>query len=253
MIRYEDLDGGVALITGGTTGIGLGIARVLAQHGMRLLINGRSESQGRKSVQELHDAGADAVFVSADVGTEEGVDRLFDALRETYGALDLLCNNAGIQELAPFAEMPVSVWDQVMQTNVRSAFLCSQHALPFFRARGKGNIVNMSSTSGLQGYATGVAYAASKAAMLMMSNVLALELAPEGIRVNCLCPGGVRTRLVPADAAGHLADRIPIGRLGEPEDVGDLVAFLASDRAAYINGGVFRIDGGTSAGRIRMS
>ena len=252
-MRYEDLTGGVALVTGGTTGIGLGVARTLAKHGMRLLINGRSESQGDNSVRELRDAGAEAVFVSADVGTTEGVDHLFDALQETYGALDLLCNNAGIRELAPFAEMPVSVWDQVMQTNARSAFLCSQRALPFFRARGKGSIVNMSSTSGLQGYATGVAYASSKAAIIMMSKVLALELGPEGIRVNCICPGAVRTRQIPEDAALALADQIPVRRLGEPEDVGDLVAFLASDRAAYINGSVFRIDGGSTAGRARMA
>lgn len=252
-MRYEDLTGSVALITGGTTGIGLGVARTLARHGVRLLINGRSESQGEKSAAELRNTGAECSFVPADVGTVEGVGHLFEALQDTYGALDLLCNNAGIRELAPFAEMPVSMWDQVMQTNVRSAFLCSQRALPFFRARGKGCIINMSSTSGLQGYATGVAYASSKAAMVMMSKVLALELGPEGIRVNCLCPGAVRTRQVPADAVGELADRIPIGRLGEPEDVGGLVAFLASECADYINGGVFRIDGGATAGRIRMA
>jgi NAD(P)-dependent dehydrogenase (short-subunit alcohol dehydrogenase family) len=139
-----------------------------------------------------------------------------------------------------------------MSVNARGVFLCTKYALPHLR-KTKGTIINIASTAGLVGYAGGSAYCVSKAAVVMLSKTTALEFAPYGIRVNCICPGATRTPLIPAGKIGALPKQIPLGRIGEPSDVAELAFFLASEKARQITGGVYVIDGGITAGRPRMA
>ena len=249
---YESLENRVAVVTGGTTGIGFSIAKRLLQSKMRVVINGLSIEQGMAAAAGLAEFGENIQFVAADVGTTDGVRSLFDHVGTQYGRLDLLCNNAGIHRLAKIADMDVATWDQVIQNNLRSAFLCSKAALEGLNASGGGSIVNIASVGGLAGYATGAAYCPSKAGMIMLSRTLALELAP-AIRVNCICPGSIATDMLGPGAETRVAPQIPVRRLGKSDEVADLVAFLASDRAGYISGSVIPVDGGATAGRVRYS
>ena len=175
---------------------------------------------------------------------EEGPGRL--------GRLDVLCNNAGIQKLGAIEDLTPAVWDEVMSINARGAFLSTRVALPYLR-KVRGRIVNVASTGGLVGYAGGSAYCVSKAAMVMLTKVLALELAPAHVRVNCVCPGAVNTPMVPSGSLKRVARQIPLGRVGQPREVADLVFYLASDKARQITGGSFVIDGGVTAGRARLA
>ena len=164
----------------------------------------------------------------------------------------MLCANAGIQRLGSIETLSADVWDDVMSVNARGIFLAAKYTVPQLR-KNKGSIINIASTGGLTRYAGGVAYCASKAAVVMMSKSLALELAVDGIRVNCICPGATRTDMIPEAVLDKLPQQIPLGRVGEPEDVAEMAFFLASDRARHITGGVFVIDGGITAGRPRLS
>ena len=168
------------------------------------------------------------------------------------GRLDVLCNNAGVQKLGAIEDLTPAVWDEVMSINARGAFLSTRMALPYLR-KVRGRIVNVASTGGLVGYAGGSAYCVSKAAMVMLTKVLALELAPAHVRVNCVCPGAVKTPMVPSGSIKRVARQIPLGRIGLPKEVADLVFYLASDNARQITGGTFVMDGGVTAGRTRLA
>lgn len=242
----------VILVTGGDSGIGFGIARKFAGSGYRVAICGVDRRKGERALARLRCAPSEAAYFIADVRREKQIQKLIRQTVERFGRLDVLCNNAGIQKLAALEKVSASDWDDVMAVNARGVFLCTKYALPYLK-KSKGSIVNIASTGGLVGYAGGSAYCASKAAVVMLTKTAALEFAPYGIRVNCICPGATRTLLISSAKVKQLPKHIPLGRVGEPSDVAEMVFFLASEKARQIAGGVFVIDGGITAGRPRLA
>ncbi len=242
----------VILVTGGDSGIGLAICHRFARSGYGVVVSGKDVKRGKKISEAISRSGAGAVYLKADVRNEKEVRDLIRRTIGVWGRLDVLCNNAGIQRLSTVAAAPSALWDEVMSVNARGPFLCTKYALPYLK-KVKGCIINIGSTGGLVGYATGAAYCASKAALVMMTKVLALELAPERVRVNCICPGATKTSMISARKLKSLPKQIPLGRVGEPEDVAEMAFFIASPSARQITGGVFVVDGGITAGRPRLA
>jgi NAD(P)-dependent dehydrogenase (short-subunit alcohol dehydrogenase family) len=171
---------------------------------------------------------------------------------DTYGCLDLLRNNAAVHPLELIEDHKFETWSETSRVNVDGTMLCSQLALPHMKRQRSGAIVNIGSISGLVPYARGGAYAASKAAIMMLTKVLALEAGPYGVTVNCICPGSIRTQVSPTESVEELPAHIPIGRYGKPADVAQLVSYLASEAASYMTGSVIVLDGGATAGRNRQ-
>jgi NAD(P)-dependent dehydrogenase (short-subunit alcohol dehydrogenase family) len=242
----------VIWVTGGDSGIGLAIARKFAGEGYRVAISGINRSKGARALASLGRSKADAVYFVADVRREKQLQNVVRRTLEHFGRLDVLCANAGIQRLARIETMSAQVWDEVLSVNARGVFLSAKHAVPALKTT-RGCIINIASTGGLAGYAGGTAYCASKAAVVMMSKTLALELAGDGIRVNCICPGATRTAMISEITIKNIPKQIPLRRIGEPEDVAEMAFFLASNRARQITGGVFVVDGGVTAGRPRLA
>jgi NAD(P)-dependent dehydrogenase (short-subunit alcohol dehydrogenase family) len=242
----------VAVVTGGASGIGLEIVRELAAGGAAVVaIDWDRDACGRAETELA--AFADRIrIVRGDVGTPEGARSAIETATAAFGRVDLLCNNAALHPLERIEDHSLETWRETFRVNVDGTMLCSQFALPHMKRQGGGAIVNMGSISGLVPYAGGGAYAASKAAIELLTKVLALEAGPYGVRVNCICPGSIRHR-PPRDGTGADAPpaQIPIGRRGTPADVAHLVVYLASDQASYVNGSVIVLDGGATAGRVK--
>jgi 3-oxoacyl-[acyl-carrier protein] reductase len=188
-------------------------------------------------------------IVAADIGTPDGAAAGIEAAVRDFGRIDLLCNNAAVHPSETIAEHTLDTWREAFRVNVDGVMLCSQAALKHMGPQKRGAIVNIGSISGRAPYAGGGAYAASKAAVAMLTRVLALEAGPLGVTVNCIEPGTIRHRPGSDLSAAH----IPIGRAGTPADVAALVSFLASDAAGYMNGAVITLDGGATAGRARVA
>jgi NAD(P)-dependent dehydrogenase (short-subunit alcohol dehydrogenase family) len=234
----------VAVITGGANNIGLAIVRRLAAEGMAVIAVDWDEPATARAAAAT-EPGVDVRFITADVGTAAGAQLGIDAAIETHGRLDLLCNNAAVQPLEGIEEHGLESWRETFRVNVEGTMLCTKLALRHMRRQGSGAIVNMGSVSGLVPYARGGAYAASKAAIATLTKVTALEAGPFGVRVNCICAGSI----LPDDRSGDA--QLPIGRFGRPDDVAQLVSYLASDAASYMTGSVIVLDGGATAGRER--
>ena len=237
----------VAVVTGGASGIGLGIARRLAEQGMAVVAidwNGAACADAAASLDGYRDCTA---VVEADVGTEAGAAEAVETAVTRFGRIDLLCNNAAIHPIATIEEMDVTAWNEAFRVNVTGALLCSQRALPHMKKQGTGSIVNIGSVSGVAPYAGGGAYAVTKAALAMLTRVLALEAGPSGITVNCISPGSIQHRNPGAGNTSH----IPVGRSGTIDDVASLVIYLASEEARYMTGATLVLDGGATAGRKR--
>lgn len=239
-------------VTGGDSGIGLAIARKFAGEGYRVAISGINRTKGAHALASLGRSKTEAVYFVADVRREKQLQSAVRSTVEYFGRLDVLCANAGVQRIASIEAMSAQVWDEVLSVNARGVFLSVKYAVPLLKTT-RGCIINIASTGGLAGYPGGTAYCASKAAVVMMSKTLALELAGDGIRVNCICPGATRTAMIPERTIKKLPEQIPLRRIGEPEDVAEIAFFLASDRARQITGGVFVVDGGITAGRPRLA
>ena len=237
----------VAIVTGGASGIGLGIARHLLSRGMAVVV---ADVDADACVKLRMEPGDRLRVVTADVGTDEGAHSAVEAAASEFGRLDLLCNNAGVHPIATVEDLDIATWRETFRVNVDAALLCSKLALPALKRAGGGSIVNVASISGLVPYAGGGAYASSKAALIMLTKVLALETGPQGVRVNCICPGSITA--APGGIEAAAASHIPVGRRGTPGDVAHMVSYLASDEAGYVNGAVFVLDGGATAGRTRV-
>lgn len=239
-----------AVVTGGASGIGFAIACHLAREGMGVIAVDRDSDacvRARKACTEGPINGMRVV--EGDISTPEGAALAVDSAIEDFGRLDLLCNNAAVHPRELIEDHDLDTWRETFRVNVDGTMLCSQRALFHMKEKGRGTIVNIGSISGVAPYATGGAYAASKAAIAMLTKVLAIEAGPYGVTVNCIAPGAIQHR--EGDLDRPTPDNIPIGRRGTPADVAHLVSYLASDAAGYLTGAVIVIDGGATAGRTR--
>jgi NAD(P)-dependent dehydrogenase (short-subunit alcohol dehydrogenase family) len=246
------LDGKVAVVTGSGSGIGRAIATLFAKEGAKVVVTCRTIKSGEETVSNIKKSGGEAVFVRADVSKAGDVKGLVKATIDNYGQLNVLCNNAGIDERGtPLASITEESFDRIMATNLKGVFLGMKYAIPEMLKVGGGSIINISSMAadvGVRGHAP---YCASKAGIVSMSRVAALEYATQNIRVNSLNPGPVVTPLQKAALnaeylKAYLA-AIPQGRLGEPEEVANIALFLASDESSLITGHALVADGGIEA------
>lgn len=243
-----DLTGMTALVTGASGGIGSAIARSLAAQGARLALSGSNGSKLRAFREELNDEyGHDHVEITCDLSNTDSVEHLVPATIDTLGQLDILVNNAGITRDNLAMRMKDEEWNQVMQVNLEAAFrLMRAAARPMMKAR-FGRIVNITSVVGATGNPGQMNYAAAKAGLVGASKSLAQELATRGITVNCVAPGFIRTAMtdqLPDAQKDALNARIPMGRMGEGEDIGSAVNYLASREAAYVTGQTLHVNGG---------
>ena len=245
------------LVTGGGSGIGLAAALAFAREGARVAVADVSAQRGRKALAALRAAGGEAVFLRGDVSRESDARRLVEGTVAAFGRLDVLFNNAGILLEAPVHEMAEADWDRILAVNLKGAFLVAKHAVRAMLRQGGGAIVNTGSVNSLVGDAEAAAYCASKAGVALLTKSMALAYAKDHIRVNAVCPGWVETRMFQqeADTRGvSLADyrvqagsQHPIGRVGRPAEIAEVVLFLASDEASYVTGSLVVADGGYTA------
>lgn len=248
--RYPELADQVAIVTGSSRGIGLGIALRLAREGMRVVINSRSAEAVEAAAAALRSFGAVALAVPADVGRTADVERLFDATLAAFGRVDLLVNNAADLRRGRFFEVDEALLDAQLASNIRGPYLCSYRAAEIMRQRGAGNIIHISSVGGARAHWQGLPYNVTKGAIDAMTRAMALELAAFGIRVNAIAPGPIYHRSgdpTQGRWAAAARERVPLARLGTVLEIGAVAAFLASPDAGYITGQILYVDGGLTA------
>ena len=255
-----EFDGRVVLVTGGALGIGRGIVRAFAREGGAVAIADLDAEAARRLADEITGTGGRAIATVGDVAKADDAQRMVADAVAAFGRLDVLVNNAGIQPVDWYfrvEDTPEEVWDRIVGVNLKSVFLMSKYAIPEIRAAGHGVVVNMASVQGLQSMPGVPSYAASKGGILSLTRNMALDYAPEGIRVVAICPGTIDSELVRAAARAEGGDEEanvqrygavhPLGRIGQPEDIAQAVLFLASDRASFITGEYLTVDGGFMA------
>lgn len=248
------LEGKVAVVTGGCSGIGLATVRRFAEEGAKVVIGDLDDANGERIAEEIGGA-----YVHCDVTDKDQVDALFATAKEKFGSVDVAFNNAGISppEDDSILDTDLEAWRKVQEVNLTSVYLCCKAALPYMLEQGKGSIINTASFVAVMGAATSqISYSASKGGVLSMSRELGVQFAREGVRVNALCPGPVNTPLLqelfakdPERAARRLV-HVPMGRFAEPEEMANAVLFLASDESSFITANTYLVDGGISGAYV---
>lgn len=248
------LQGKVAIVTAGGAGIGAATARRFAGEGAAVVIADLSGTRARAVTDEIAAAGARAACIKMDASDPEAIQATIKLALDSFGRLDVMFNNAGMAEVAPVHETTLESWNRVMAVTLTSTFLGIKYAVPIMRRQGGGAIVNTASISGTRGDYGMASYNAAKAGVINLTRAAALENAKHGIRINCVCPGGINTRVAQV-LGGDRAEEFrrtmgamhPVGRMGEPEEIASMVAYLASDEASFITGAQFVVDGGVTA------
>jgi len=246
----------VAVITGGTSGIGRATAVLFAREGARVAITGRNEARGRQVIEEIERAGGRALFARADVRSAADCRSAVERTLREYERIDILFNNAGVFFPRTVPDMSEAEWDETIDSSLKGAFLMSKLVLPGMIERRSGVIIHNSSGWGLVGGGAAAAYCAAKGGLVLLTKAMAIDHGRHGIRVNCVCPGDVDTPMLPEDARqrgmawdAYLAEagNRPLGRIGKPEEIARAVLFLASDDASFVTGTALVVDGGGSA------
>lgn len=248
--RYPEFEGQVAIVTGSSRGIGKGIALRLAREGMKLVIHGVDKAEVAHTVKEFEALGVEVLGVANNFSQEDSVAELFDKAMQHFGKLDLLVNNAADLRRRVFVSDHTELLDYQIAVNMRAPYLCSWQAANIMQKEQRGNIINISSVGGIRAHLPGLPYDMAKGGMDMITKALAIELARDGIRVNSVAPGAIRTEKTPPpehEKIQAVIERIPIPRFGLALDIGAAVAFLASDDASYITGHIMYVDGGITA------
>lgn len=246
----------VAVITGGSSGIGKATALLFAQEGARVAITGRSLERGDEVVQRIRNSRGEAIFLRADVSSASDCQRVVDETLRAFGHTDILFNNAGVFYPQTALECSEHEWDQQIDVNLKGTFLMSKAVLPGMIARKRGVIINNASGWGIVGGDRAVAYCASKGGVVLMTKAMAIDHGAQGIRVNCVCPGDVETPMLPADAKmrglkweDYIAgcSNRPLGRVGTVDEIAKAVLFLASEDSSFMTGAALVVDGGGTA------
>jgi len=246
------LEGKVAIVTGGGSGMGRAIAITFAQEGAKVGVVDFVTGRAAETVRAIQDNGGHALAIDADVSNTDDVDRMVTETVNKFGRLDILCNNAGVfDNFASLRDTDEALWDRIVDIDLKGVFLCSRRAVPEMLKHGSGSIVNTASVAGIIGGGGGIAYTAAKHGVVGLTRALAHDLSPQGIRVNAFCPGAVRTginaEMFSDPAILQAAANVPIGRVGEPEDMARVALFLASDDSSFSTGSLLVTDGGMSA------
>jgi len=250
------------VITGSARGIGAATASMAAARGANVVVSDINDEAGEEAVAKILDSGGNAIYAHCDVSSESEVTALMKTAAGKFGGIDVLHNNAGIHERMvsadyTFESMSVETFNRVMNINVGGAFMCAKAALPYLKLSARSpSVINAGSTASYVAFPSGLAYGTSKGALAQFTKNLAVALAPYGIRSNCYCPSSVDTDMVRDVVAGAMASPIDthlVRRIGEPEDVAELVCFLASDQSSFVNGVTWLIDGGALAWRYTLS
>jgi NAD(P)-dependent dehydrogenase (short-subunit alcohol dehydrogenase family) len=250
------LAGKVAIITGGTSGIGRATAILFAKEGARVAITGRDSSRGQAVLAEIQEAGDSGIFIRADVRRAGECRRSVEETVQAFGRLDILFNNAGVFFPNTLLDCTEEEWDLTVDICLKGTFLMSKYALPSMIAQGSGVIINNSSGWGLEGGDAAAAYCAAKGGVVLLTKAMAIDHSRQGIRVNCICPGDVDTPMLVEDAEQRgmaweayleAAAQRPMGRIGQPEEIAQAALFLASDDSSFMTGAIMAVDGGGTA------
>jgi 3-oxoacyl-[acyl-carrier protein] reductase len=249
--RSMDLKDKVALVTGGGSGIGKAIALAFAQRGARVAVNDIDSAAALGTVQQIEELKCKAIAIKADVSKADDVSTMVDTVLNKMGNINILVNNAGNSpKFDRIAETSVEGWDEVIGVHLRGTFLCIRHVVRYMEKQNNGNIINVASIAGCRGFVAGADYGPAKAAVINLTRVTSLEEAKYGIRVNCLVPGWIATPLTKRNVekgklnVDVIMPRIPLNRLGTPEDIANAALFLVSEQASYITGVALPVDGG---------
>lgn len=241
------LENRVAIITGGTAGIGAATAIRFAQEGAKVILWARNAERGKAFIEKMKGMGLEAEFDAIDSSNYEAVCEAAKRVNDKYGKIDILINNAGITNDSTLKKMTIEQWQQVIDINLSGSFYCIKAITPYMLEKGYGRIVNASSVVALYGNFGQTNYVATKAGLIGMTKTLARELGKKGITVNAVAPGFIETDMVakmPENVLDGMRAKVPVGRLGQPEEIASAYLFLASEEAAYINGATLSVDGG---------
>lgn len=253
--QMKPFAGKVAMVTGGGSGIGRATSLAFAKKGAKVVVVGRTKENIEETQEMIRGLGGESLAVQADVSQDKQVRKMIQTTMERFGRLDFACNAAGTGgKLAPLADTTEKDFDRTMAINLKGIWLCMKHQIRQMRKQGSGTIVNISSINGLDGHPNAAVYSASKSGVISLTKSAALEYAQSNIRINAICPGAVRTPMLEqvfkqtGFTPSQYESKIPLHRIGDPDDIARSVTWLCSDEAGYVTGHILIVDGGVSAG-----